>query len=66
VVHTSIVSPLVNDVPHIAVPSALRSGGIVIDFPGGAYDVYRPTRAQNVIDFHGRTGYEGDHLVWSP
>jgi 1-acyl-sn-glycerol-3-phosphate acyltransferase len=37
--------------------AALRSGGIVIDFPGGEYDVYRPTRAQDVIDFHGRTGY---------
>ena len=37
--------------------AALRSGGIVIDFPGGEYDVYRPTSAQNVVDFHGRTGY---------
>jgi 1-acyl-sn-glycerol-3-phosphate acyltransferase len=37
--------------------AALRSGGVVINFPGGEYDVYRPTLAQNVIDFHGRTGY---------
>jgi 1-acyl-sn-glycerol-3-phosphate acyltransferase len=36
---------------------ALRSGGLVIVFPGGDYDVYRPTAAQNVIDFDGRTGY---------
>jgi 1-acyl-sn-glycerol-3-phosphate acyltransferase len=36
---------------------ALRSGGLVIVFPGGDYDVYRPTAVQNVIDFDGRTGY---------
>jgi 1-acyl-sn-glycerol-3-phosphate acyltransferase len=37
--------------------SALRSGGVVLNFPGGVYDAYRPTRAENVIDFNGRTGY---------
>jgi 1-acyl-sn-glycerol-3-phosphate acyltransferase len=26
-------------------------------FPGGDYDVYRPTASRNVIDFAGRTGY---------
>ncbi|WP_199255012.1 lysophospholipid acyltransferase family protein [Mycolicibacterium mengxianglii] len=36
---------------------ALRSGGVVIVFPGGDYDVYRPTAARNKIDFGGRTGY---------
>lgn len=36
---------------------ALRSGGVVVVFPGGDYDVYRPTSARNVIDFNGRTGY---------
>lgn len=36
---------------------ALRSGVVVINFPGGEYDVYRPTLSQNVIDFHGRTEY---------
>ncbi|BCZ23246.1 lysophospholipid acyltransferase family protein [Mycobacterium senriense] len=36
---------------------ALRSGGIVLVFPGGIYDAYRPTLAENVIDFNGRTGY---------
>lgn len=36
---------------------ALRSGGLVIVFPGGDYDVYRPTTSRNVIDFTGRTGY---------
>lgn len=36
---------------------ALRSGGIVLVFPGGVYDAYRPTLTGNVIDFNGRTGY---------
>jgi hypothetical protein len=36
---------------------ALRSGAVVLVFPGGDYDAFRPTRSQNVIDFDGRTGY---------
>lgn len=36
---------------------ALRSGAVVLAFPGGDYDAFRPTLAQNVIDFGGRTGY---------
>ena len=36
---------------------ALRSGGVVLVFPGGIYDAYRPTLSANVIDFNGRTGY---------
>jgi 1-acyl-sn-glycerol-3-phosphate acyltransferase len=36
---------------------ALRSGGVVVVFPGGEYDVYRPTLSENKIDFNGRTGY---------
>jgi 1-acyl-sn-glycerol-3-phosphate acyltransferase len=36
---------------------ALRSGGVVLVFPGGDYDAFRPTRTANTIDFHGRTGY---------
>jgi len=36
---------------------ALRSGGVVVVFPGGDYDVYRPTFSENVIDFNGRKGY---------
>jgi 1-acyl-sn-glycerol-3-phosphate acyltransferase len=36
---------------------ALRSGGVVLAFPGGDYDAFRPTLTQNVIDFDGRTGY---------
>jgi 1-acyl-sn-glycerol-3-phosphate acyltransferase len=37
--------------------NALRSGGVVLVFPGGIYDAYRPTVAENVVDFNGRTGY---------
>jgi 1-acyl-sn-glycerol-3-phosphate acyltransferase len=37
--------------------TALRSGGVVLTFPGGVYDAYRPTLAENVVDFNGRTGY---------
>lgn len=36
---------------------ALRSGGVVLVFPGGVYDSYRPTLTANVVDFKGRTGY---------
>ncbi|QZT61415.1 lysophospholipid acyltransferase family protein [Mycolicibacterium austroafricanum] len=36
---------------------ALRSGAVVLVFPGGDYDSYRPTTAANVVDFAGRTGY---------
>jgi 1-acyl-sn-glycerol-3-phosphate acyltransferase len=42
---------------HDNAARALRSDGIVVVFPGGDYDAYRPTAAQNVIDFDGRTGY---------
>jgi 1-acyl-sn-glycerol-3-phosphate acyltransferase len=37
--------------------NALRSGGVVVVFPGGDYDAYRPTFSENVIDFNGRKGY---------
>jgi 1-acyl-sn-glycerol-3-phosphate acyltransferase len=37
--------------------AALRAGGATIVFPGGDYDVYRPTSKRHVIDFDGRTGY---------
>ena len=36
---------------------ALESGAVVLVFPGGDHDSYRPTTAQDVIDFNGRTGY---------
>jgi 1-acyl-sn-glycerol-3-phosphate acyltransferase len=37
--------------------NALRDGAVVLVFPGGDYDAYRPTISENVIDFGGRTGY---------
>jgi 1-acyl-sn-glycerol-3-phosphate acyltransferase len=37
--------------------NALRSGAVVIVFPGGDYDALRPTSKQSTIDFDGRTGY---------
>ncbi|KUI38715.1 glycerol acyltransferase [Mycobacterium sp. IS-1496] len=37
--------------------NALRSGAVVLVFPGGDYDSYRPTFSENKIDFAGRTGY---------
>ncbi|WP_319433924.1 lysophospholipid acyltransferase family protein [Mycobacterium sp. RTGN5] len=37
--------------------TALHSGAVVLVFPGGDYDSYRPTFTQNEIDFDGRTGY---------
>jgi 1-acyl-sn-glycerol-3-phosphate acyltransferase len=36
---------------------ALASGALVLVFPGGDHDAYRPSMAENVIDFGGRTGY---------
>ncbi|TFV55732.1 glycerol acyltransferase [Mycobacterium sp. PS03-16] len=42
---------------HDNADEALRSGGVVVVFPGGDYDVYRPTLAEAKIDFGGRTGY---------
>jgi 1-acyl-sn-glycerol-3-phosphate acyltransferase len=39
------------------VAKTLDVGGVVMVFPGGDYDVYRPTFSSNVIDFNGRTGY---------
>ncbi len=42
---------------HDSADEALQSGGVVVVFPGGDYDVYRPTLRANRIDFGGRTGY---------
>jgi 1-acyl-sn-glycerol-3-phosphate acyltransferase len=35
----------------------LRSGAVVLAFPDGDYDAFRPTLHQRAIDFDGRTGY---------
>lgn len=37
--------------------SALASDAVVMVFPGGDFDATRPTWAQHIIDFNGRTGY---------
>ena len=37
--------------------TALAAGAVVLVFPGGDFDVYRPTKQENVINFGGRTGY---------
>lgn len=36
---------------------ALAAGGVVLVFPGGDYDAYRPTASENIVGFGGRTGY---------
>jgi 1-acyl-sn-glycerol-3-phosphate acyltransferase len=36
---------------------ALRHGHVVLVFPGGDYDVYRPTTQSTTIDFGGRKGF---------
>jgi 1-acyl-sn-glycerol-3-phosphate acyltransferase len=36
---------------------ALHSDAVVLVFPGGDYDSYRPTVGANIVDFDGRTGY---------
>jgi 1-acyl-sn-glycerol-3-phosphate acyltransferase len=35
----------------------LRDGGIVIVYPGGDYEAFRPSRDRDRIDFAGRTGF---------
>lgn len=42
---------------HRNADEALSSGGLVVVFPGGDHDIYRPSSARNVIDFGGRRGY---------
>jgi 1-acyl-sn-glycerol-3-phosphate acyltransferase len=37
--------------------AALHSDAVVLVFPGGDYDSYRPTSGANTVDFDGRTGY---------
>lgn len=37
--------------------AALRAGAATIVFPGGDYDVFRPSKDANKVDFDGRKGY---------
>jgi 1-acyl-sn-glycerol-3-phosphate acyltransferase len=60
-----VMGPLGDLMPKVGVieasrqnaATALGSGGVVLVFPGGDFDAYRPTSADKVIDFNGRTGY---------
>ncbi|MCW2590608.1 MAG: 1-acyl-sn-glycerol-3-phosphate acyltransferase [Mycobacterium sp.] len=60
-----VMGPLGDLMPKVGVieasrenaAAALAFGGIVLVFPGGDYDSYRPTSEDGVIDFAGRTGY---------
>jgi 1-acyl-sn-glycerol-3-phosphate acyltransferase len=60
-----VMGPLGDLMPKVGVieasrenaAAALDSGAIVLVFPGGDYDSYRPTFSDKVIDFDGRTGY---------
>jgi 1-acyl-sn-glycerol-3-phosphate acyltransferase len=60
-----VMGPLGDVMPKVGVieasrenaAAALAFGGIVLVFPGGDYDSYRPTSEDGIIDFAGRTGY---------
>ena len=60
-----VMGPLGDLMPKVGVieasrenaAAALAFGGVVLVFPGGDYDSYRPTFQDSVIDFAGRTGY---------
>jgi 1-acyl-sn-glycerol-3-phosphate acyltransferase len=62
---TVFIGPLTDWLPRAGVihatrenaDDALRGGGLVLVFPGGDWDSYRPTSASAVVDFNGRTGY---------
>lgn len=63
--NTVMMGPLQKVLPRAGVirasrenaAEALAVGGVVLVFPGGDFDSYRPTSEANVIDFNGRTGY---------
>jgi len=40
-----------------AAEAVLRSGSVLVDYPGGDHEVFRPWRERNQIDFGGRTGF---------
>ena len=60
-----VMGPLGDIMPKLGVieasrenaAAALAFGGVVLVFPGGDYDSYRPTFEDATIDFAGRTGY---------
>jgi len=40
-----------------AAEEILRSGAILVDYPGGDHEVFRPWQERNTIDFGGRKGF---------
>lgn len=40
-----------------AAEAVLRAGGILLDYPGGDHEVFRPWRDRNRLDFGGRLGF---------
>jgi len=40
-----------------AAEAILRSGAILVDYPGGDHEVFRPWQERNTIDFGGRKGF---------
>lgn len=40
-----------------AAESILRSGAVLVDYPGGDHEVFRTWQERNTIDFGGRTGF---------
>lgn len=66
-----VMGPLGDLLPKVGVieasrenaAAALASGAVVLVFPGGDYDSYRPTFSDTAIDFAGRTGYVSTALA---
>jgi 1-acyl-sn-glycerol-3-phosphate acyltransferase len=50
--HTGVIRATRNNAAQ-----ALASGAVVMVFPGGDRDAYRPSMERHVVDFGGRTGY---------
>jgi 1-acyl-sn-glycerol-3-phosphate acyltransferase len=42
---------------HVEAEAVLRSGAVLIDYPGGDYDVFRPWSERNRIEFGDRLGF---------
>lgn len=42
---------------QVEAEAVLRSGSILVDYPGGDHEVFRPWNERNRIDFGGRTGF---------
>ena len=45
---------------------ALSTGAALLVYPGGDYEVHRPSWGRHKVDFDGRTGYVSRKLIRSP